>query len=119
MTPTKINDVLVALRKPEIKVKNLSTDNLFKLIQLKKELSEKLEVVASAEQALSDEYGAVIRGRAFQCADPEFFEKLKAVQSKEADVTNVNFLNKDEFTKLVSELDFDTTALLYDVMIKE
>jgi phosphosulfolactate phosphohydrolase-like enzyme len=116
MKSRQIEMLLKALSNSDLKVKKISTDNYFSLICIKRNLQKIIEDIVTAEEGLAKEYG-VIFGTT-NTPDTEFVNKLREIQQKEHEVTGLNFMSKEEFKTWVDDVDFETSSILAEYILK-
>lgn len=114
-----MEQTLAALKRPELKSKYLSMDDLFALILFQKDLASEFETLVIAEQTTSTEFGATIVDGKFHCVDPAFYKRLAEIKTKDVPLKKSNFIAKPDFQKLTEDLDFATVSLLYESLVKK
>lgn len=110
----------VALSTKELKVKYLSTENYVKLLALKRPLNKYLNEMQESEADLCSSFDIPGEELGKKCAeDKSFREKIEAIQKKDFEPKELNFLTLEEFEKFTKEVDFGPASVLAEYLLKE
>lgn len=110
----------VALSTKELKVKYLDTGNYVKLLALKRPLNKFLNDMQEEEAELCRGFDVLPEDLGKKCfEDKSFREKTLAIQAKEFEPKELNFLTLEEFEKFTKEVDFGPASVLAEYLLKE